>query len=83
MNNNYLFLPFIFDKNWEVNKGKILSTNNFFMFLKTNNDKVKNIEIKYADNKRFLLKIISISMLLFLIFLIILVKFRRILIKIN
>ena len=83
MNNNYLFLPFIFDKNWEVNKGKILSTNNFFMFLKTNNDKVKNIEIKYADNKRFLLKIISISMLLFLIFLIVFVKSRKILIKSN
>ena len=55
VNNNYLFLPFIFDKNWEVNKGKIL-VQIIFMFLKTNNDKVKNIEIKYADNKRFLLK---------------------------
>ena len=77
MNNHYLFLPFIFDKNWQINDGKIVSIGNFFMFLKINNDEIENVEIKYSDSKRLLFKTISFTTFLLLLFLILFIKFRK------
>ena len=64
----HVILPFVFDKNWYCNNQRCRQIGNFLTYTKTNN---KNIEIKYKDKIRFLLRLFSIitfvSLIIFLI----------------
>ncbi len=68
--NDYLFLPFIYDKNWSSINGEFYNVNNFGMFFKKKNlkNKKNNFEIKYFDNMRKSLRIISLLSILILIY---------------
>lgn len=74
-NQNFPILPFIYDKNWKVDSGSLLSGGNFLQILITEDIKNKKISLNYFDNTRYYLRIIS---LLSLIFLLIFVSFKKI-----
>lgn len=81
VDNNYYFLPFVFNKNWKAVDGKIDNIKNFFMLIKAKNNKITNLEIKYTDTNRYILKIISFLMFSFILSLIFFISFKSILKK--
>jgi hypothetical protein len=69
--NNYPVLPFVYDINWKSNNNNIINGDNFLMMLNTDNLNKKITVIKYSDNIRYTLKILS--MMSFLIIFIIII----------
>ena len=66
-NDNLLFIPFLFAKNWKSNNGKFYELDDFGMFYK-NKSKTDTAIIRYTDLTRSILKIISFFSIVVLIF---------------
>lgn len=67
--NQYPVLPFDYDANWKSNND-IINGDNFLMLIKVDNELNKQVIIKYKDNIRYFLKILSMISFLLLIFII-------------
>ena len=77
--NEYIYLPFLYDKNWYSLDGKFYNLNNFGILFKKEsnfNDKIE-YEIEYEENNRKILKIISILSIFILFFSIVYFNIRR------
>ena len=77
--NEYIYLPFLYDKNWYSLDGKFYNLNNFGILFKKEsnfNDKIE-YEIEYVENNRKILKIISILSIFILFFSIVYFNIRR------
>ena len=60
----FTVIPFVFDKNWKCNEDECLNIGNFLMLSKNLNG---NIDIKFEDNLRFILRNLSFLILIFLL----------------
>ena len=67
--NTYIFLPFLYDKNWKTSLGKIEDINNYGMFFSSDETKLKKeFFIYYHDQIRIILKfIVIISLIIYII----------------
>jgi len=78
-NNSYFYpvVPFVYDKNWKCDEETCGQIGNFLMY---SNNKNKIIKIKYEDNVRFVLRLLS---LLIIVCLFLLLIFKNNIAKLN